>query len=186
MDSGRFVTVPNLLTALRLTMTIFAAALFFVWGMEGAGTAICIAVAVLDALDGWAARRLDQVTAVGAYLDPAVDKMMATLVFGTIAVKMGNSIVWGLFAMVLARDLAVTIYRSASLARRGRCVAASRISKIKTGIQNIGGLTALGYLVWLSDGEPITAAPVVVVLGVVTVLSYLSAWKYGVFLPKRQ
>lgn len=185
MESGRVATVPNGLTALRLAMTIVAGVMFFVAGMDGPATAICIVVAILDSLDGWLARRLDQVTALGVYLDPLVDKIMTTLVYGVIAFKMGNSVVWGLFILLLVRDLAVTANRSASLVKRGRCIAASRVGKIKTGVQNIGGLTALGYLVWVSDGEGLAAAPVLFVFVVVTFLSYLSAWKYGMLWPKR-
>lgn len=185
MGSGRIATVPNGLTAIRLAMVLVAGVMFFVGDMGGVATTLCVLAGILDILDGWIARRMHQTTRIGAYLDPLADKLLTTLVYGVIAIKTGNNVVWGLFALLLARDVIVTAKRSVSLVSHGRCVSASRMGKIKMAVQSIGGLTILGVLFWLRDGEPIAATPVVFLFGLVTVLSYLSAWKYGVFSLKR-
>ena len=179
MELGRIATVPNVLTVLRLAMAGVAGVMFAVGEMGRFATVICIAAAVLDWLDGWLARRFDQTTPLGAYLDPLADKLLTAVIYSVIAIKTANAVVWGLLALLLVRDVVVTVKRSTSLATRGRCVAASHMGKIKMAVQTVGGLIVLSYTFWVSDGGLIPVEPVVFLFGLVTLLSYVSAWRYG-------
>ncbi len=179
MELGRIATVPNGLTGLRLAMSVIAGVMFAAGEMGRIATVICIAAALLDWLDGWFARRFDQTTPLGAYLDPLADKLLTAVIYSVIAVKTGNVVVWGLLILLLVRDVVVTVKRSRSLVSRGRCAAASHMGKIKMAVQTIGGLMVLAYIFWVSDGEIIPVEPVVFLFGLVTLLSYVSAWRYG-------
>ena len=77
--AGRVVTVPNVLTVLRLVLIPF----FVLASLERnfvLAFGFFLAAAVTDALDGWIARRFNLRSKIGAVLDPAADKLM--LVFG--------------------------------------------------------------------------------------------------------
>lgn len=69
------LTIPNLLTLLRLLLVPFFILASF-HGMFAAAFIIFVAAAVTDILDGMIARRFNQRSRIGAILDPAADKTM--------------------------------------------------------------------------------------------------------------
>jgi CDP-diacylglycerol---glycerol-3-phosphate 3-phosphatidyltransferase len=103
----------------------------------------CIA-ALSDAVDGRLARRLDQVTRLGTFLDPLADKL---LVIGTLIPLQALGLVpaWVVVAVV-ARELVVTNLRAIASAR-GYSVGASLYGKVKTIFQTIA---AAGLLLLLA------------------------------------
>lgn len=76
----RQLTLANQLTLLRLA-AIPALAIALLEGAPGWALVIYVAAAVTDRLDGIAARRLGQQTALGAFLDPAADKLLMLVVY---------------------------------------------------------------------------------------------------------
>jgi len=100
--ASRILTVPNQITFLRLAfLPFFFLAIFFDhydWAL-----AILFGAAVTDALDGILARRLNQKTALGAYIDPIADKLLLTGAFILLAMK--GKIGWWLTILVLSRDV---------------------------------------------------------------------------------
>ncbi len=76
------VNVPNTLTILRITLIPF-----FVWLMleERFGEALAVFVlgSISDGLDGYFARKLNQITAVGKLLDPLADKLFVLASYTT-------------------------------------------------------------------------------------------------------
>jgi cardiolipin synthase len=98
----RFFTVPNQLTFLRLAfLPLFLMLIFYEhyrWAL-----AVLLIAAVSDGLDGLLARKLNQRTALGAYLDPIADKMLLSSSFLVLALK--GKIRWWLTIMVLGRDV---------------------------------------------------------------------------------
>lgn len=108
--SKRFLTVPNQLTFLRLAfLPLFLVLVFYEhyrWAL-----AVLLIAAITDGLDGLLARRLNQKTALGAYLDPIADKMLLSSSFLVLALK--GKIRWWLTILVLARD--VTILTTAAV-----------------------------------------------------------------------
>lgn len=74
------VTLPNALTLLRiLAVPFFAIAVWYNHLWEA--LAIFVAAGLTDLLDGWIARRFNQGSALGAFLDPAADKLLMTTAF---------------------------------------------------------------------------------------------------------
>lgn len=103
---GRVWTVPNALSLARL-----ACAPVFLWLLLGARATVAAAsllalLGATDWVDGWAARRLGQVSTVGQVLDPAADR--ALLAGGVVGALVAGDIPTWLFAVVVAREAAVS------------------------------------------------------------------------------
>jgi len=98
----RFFTVPNQITFLRLAfLPIFLMLVFYEhyrWALL-----VLVIAGASDGLDGLLARRLNQRTALGAYLDPIADKMLLSSSFLVLALR--GKIRWWLTIMVLGRDV---------------------------------------------------------------------------------
>jgi cardiolipin synthase len=103
----RVVTVPNILSAIRILLIPV-----FVWlllndGTEAAGLLLFGAILATDWIDGYIARRTNQVTNLGKLLDPVADRL--AIAAGLIALMVRGAVpVWaGL--LVILRDLVVLI-----------------------------------------------------------------------------
>jgi cardiolipin synthase len=97
----KILTVPNQLTFLRLGfLPFFIIAIHY--GRYPIALGLLIAAGISDGLDGLLARKLNQKTALGAYLDPIADKMMLSSSYLALAWK--QKIAWWLAIMVLGRD----------------------------------------------------------------------------------
>lgn len=135
------LSLPNLITYIRIL------AIPVVLGVmlgEGRGRAFLAAVvfglaALTDALDGYLARRLNQVSVIGQLIDPLADKLivMATLVT---LVQLGRVSAWPV-VLILAREMYVTGLRSVA-ASQGLVLAARPLAKQKTALQ----MMAIGCL----------------------------------------
>ena len=154
---------PNLLTLLRiLLIPVFIAAYYlpFRWAPLLA-TALFVLAALTDWLDGYLARRLNQASPFGAFLDPVADKLM---VASALVLLLADPRVHGLvldhrlFAIVvliiLGREITVSALREwmAELGERTR-VAVSLLGKFKT----IGQMVAIPFLLYR---EPLFGLPV--------------------------
>ena len=110
------LTLANQLTFLRLVAVPF----FILAVLEarfGVALAIFIAAGVTDLLDGLVARVFRQRTALGAFLDPAADKLLLTAAFVLLTkypnlfqgIPMTNRIPIGLTILVISRDVLITL-----------------------------------------------------------------------------
>jgi CDP-diacylglycerol--glycerol-3-phosphate 3-phosphatidyltransferase len=74
------MSLPNLLTWLRMLAIPLIVAVFFVPLPQSVinvtATTLFVAAAVTDWVDGWLARKLGQTSAFGAFLDPVADKLL--------------------------------------------------------------------------------------------------------------
>jgi len=88
-----------------------------------------------DWLDGYLARRLNQVTDLGKFLDPLVDKL---LVMAPLMALVGMGVVpgWGVF-LILARELAISGWRVNPTFQQGKVPGAGIWGKAKTVVQII-------------------------------------------------
>ncbi len=78
--SSRIVTLPNLLTVIRMVMIpVFVSSLFY--QRFGWALAIFVAAGITDGLDGLLARRFDQKSQLGTILDPIADKLLLVTSF---------------------------------------------------------------------------------------------------------
>lgn len=151
--------LPNQLTILRL---ILAVIMFCViaWHQYLAGMVLFIIAAGTDWLDGWYARKYQQVTTLGRILDPFADKVVVcgTFIF-LVAVPGMLDTPYGLrpwmVVVIVGRELLVTALRS-FIEERGSDFSAKWSGKIKMVLQCIAAAAALYYL---SYAEPVKDAP---------------------------
>lgn len=90
---------------------------------------VFIFASVTDTLDGFIARRYNQVTNFGKFADPLADKLLVTAAI-LIFVQWGQIPAWAAF-LVVAREFAVTALRLVA-AGEGTVIAAGLSGKIKT------------------------------------------------------
>lgn len=140
------------------------------WRWAAAGAFVL--AAATDRLDGWLARRLDQVTDWGKLVDPIADKLLV----GTSLVMLSllGDLPWWVTVVILARELGITAMRFAVL--RYVVIPASPGGKLKTVLQSVGIALFLLPLGDLPSFLTVVAWVFVVgavVLTVVTGLDYL-------------
>ncbi len=149
------MNVPNSLTLLRvLLIPVFVLVFYlpFRWSNE-AVTAIFAIAAVTDWLDGFLARRLRQISRLGAFLDPVADKLMVAAAL-VLLVQRHPSIWLAVPALIIiGREIAISALREwmAGIGASRR-VAVSLMGKVKTTAQ----MTALLLLLY---GEPLGPIP---------------------------
>jgi len=132
------LNVPNILTWLRILMIPLVVGVFYVpeewmsdWHRNLVAAAMFGAAAVTDWLDGYLARRLNQMSAFGAFLDPVADKLMVAAAL-IVLVELGR--VNAIVAMVIiGREIAISALRE-WMAKSGQAksVAVNVLGKVKT------------------------------------------------------
>ena len=106
----------------------------------------CVA-SFTDFLDGYVARKYNQVTDFGKFVDPLADKLLVTSALVLFA-EQGAMAGW-MVCVILARELIITSLRVVA-ANKGRVLAATWTGKVKTCVQ-IGGIIAI-YLYYIFIG----------------------------------
>jgi CDP-diacylglycerol--glycerol-3-phosphate 3-phosphatidyltransferase len=149
--------VPNVLSATRLAISFVVFGLivsgFYLWSL------VLFAIAAgTDWLDGWWARKFNQVTKLGRVLDPFCDKILICGVFILLATKMENvhwcySVSGILAVIVVGRELLVTALRSA-IEGAGGDFSAKFVGKLKMVFQCLAAGAGLLFLEWKIESEP--------------------------------
>jgi CDP-diacylglycerol---glycerol-3-phosphate 3-phosphatidyltransferase len=103
-----------------------------------------------DVLDGYIARKFNQVTDLGKLLDPMADSLFRLSIFLTYTEPPVN-LPLALVLLFLYRDSAVTVLRSLS-ALRGFALAARPSGKIKAFLQGVSSLLILGFYALWTEG----------------------------------
>lgn len=98
-----------------------------------------------DGIDGMIARKTDKVTDLGKFLDPVADKV---LIGGALlALSILGEIDWWVTAVILLREVAVTVYRAAVANKVS--LPASLAGKLKTILQGVAiGVVLAPFEVW--------------------------------------
>ena len=136
------INLPNLLTVARIATAPAIAALLSrerkAMDELAAGT---IALAALtDYLDGYLARRWNQVTSLGQFMDPLADKIYISTSY-LMLVKRGELDFW-VPAVIIGREIAITLFR-AYAGSRGSSVPASMLGKLKANFQLLSLLLSI-------------------------------------------
>jgi CDP-diacylglycerol--glycerol-3-phosphate 3-phosphatidyltransferase len=137
--------VPNSLTLLRIFLVPFLVVVLLTKfsGREYAGLAIFLFAAVTDFFDGFYARRYNQMTRLGALLDPIADKLLMSAAFISL-VELQLARAW-MIVIIIGREFAVSGLRAIA-AQQGVTISASPLGKGKTISQVIAiSLLILGY-----------------------------------------
>ncbi|QDZ38762.1 CDP-diacylglycerol--glycerol-3-phosphate 3-phosphatidyltransferase [Euhalothece natronophila Z-M001] len=130
------ITLSRLLGIPIIFYCLSQPSLSFQW----AGLIFFLIVAATDWLDGYLARKLDQVTDLGKFLDPLVDKL---LIFAPllVLVERGTIPAWAVF-LILGREIAIAGWRVTPNLSGEQVSGANQLGKIKTALQIIA-ITAL-------------------------------------------
>ncbi len=152
------MTLANQLTLLRiLLIPLFVIVFFLPWKWAHFSSAMIFSIAAItDWLDGYVARKYDQSTKLGAFLDPVADKLM--VVIALVLLVTLHPTMWFAVAacVIVGREIVISALREwmAELGERAS-VAVSYIGKIKTTLQmtaiiillaDIGLLLPIGFI----------------------------------------
>ena len=145
-----FLTIPTLLTWARIAAIPFIVGVYYLpWDLATrnlVATSLFVLFAATDWLDGWLARRLNQTSAFGAFLDPVADKM---LICASLLVLLEQGRVGALVALIIiGREIAISALRE-WMAHIGasRSVAVHMLGKLKT----VSQMVAIPFLLY--DGR---------------------------------
>ncbi|WP_370978733.1 CDP-diacylglycerol--glycerol-3-phosphate 3-phosphatidyltransferase [Agaribacterium sp. ZY112] len=173
------LTVPNQLTMFRV-LVIPLLVLVFYTDLQWRHL-ICAALfglaGITDALDGYYARKYNQSTPFGAFLDPVADKLIVAVALALLIEQNGN--IWFTLpaVVIISREIVISALREwmAELGARG-AVAVSFIGKLKTTLQIIAILVLLAF----PDGSPYYLHEI----GLITVYgaAVLTLWSMIVYL----
>jgi CDP-diacylglycerol---glycerol-3-phosphate 3-phosphatidyltransferase len=152
--------LPNQLTGLRLLLAIVMFGLI-AWEHYLTSTVLFVIAAGTDWLDGYFARKYNQVTTLGRILDPFADKVIVcgTLIFVVAIPEMLETGPWGLrpwmVVVIVGRELLVTALRS-FLEDQGSDFSAKMSGKLKMVLQCVAAGACLFYLHY---PHPVADAP---------------------------
>jgi cardiolipin synthase len=133
--------LANQLTLFRLLLVplILIAMLY---GRHGAALVLFLVAAVTDGIDGVVARKLNQKTPLGAYLDPIADKLLLSSSFFVLSLI--RSVPWWVTILILGRDvMIVTTTGVVVLATNIREFPPSTLGKANTAVQIV---TVFGFV----------------------------------------
>lgn len=135
---------PNLVTYTRIVLVLIFIYLDITagpWGsnsiaLRWAAAILFIVAASTDKLDGWMARKYNQVTELGKLMDPIADKLLicSTLI---IASAFGE-VFWWVTILFVAREIGITVMRFFVIDTGGNVIAASQAGKYKTLFECLG------------------------------------------------
>lgn len=139
------INIPNLLTLARVAFIPFLAIAIYLpfEGNRVLAAALFVLISVTDWLDGWLARRWNQASKFGAFLDPVADKICVSVVLVLVVAQDARPLLALPIALIIARELIVSGLREwmAELGQRA-VVAVGWVGKMKTATQFMA-LTAL-------------------------------------------
>ncbi|MDX5318613.1 MAG: CDP-diacylglycerol--glycerol-3-phosphate 3-phosphatidyltransferase [Actinomycetes bacterium] len=160
--------IANVLTMLRILMVPVFAWLFLQDGtvMRVAATAVFVAAALTDKLDGHLARSRGLITDLGKILDPIADK--ALVIAALVLLSLDGLVPWWVTLVIIVRELGITVLRFFMIRRE--VMAASRGGKLKATLQMV---FIVGMLVPWSALLP--SGPAAFFVYATIVLMYLAA-----------
>jgi cardiolipin synthase (CMP-forming) len=177
---GRFWTVPNQITLLRLGILPFFLILI-VYEHYRYALLILVFAGLSDGFDGLLARKLNQKSAIGAYLDPIADKLLLSA--SLVILAMEKQIAWWLTIMVLSRDIMILTVAAVILLISGyRPFPPSQLGKATTFFQIV-----LVFVVVLVAAYPNAQLAFVrgVLIYLVAILTTISGFHYSFAIARR-
>ncbi len=132
--TGKEFTLSNFLTLARILMVPLLV-MFLLQGSQNAqyfAAFVFLTASFTDWLDGYLARKRQQITPLGEILDPVADKLLILAALLPL-VSLGRVNTW-VVGILLGRELLVTAFRAVAV-RQGLIVPASLLGKIKMGLE---------------------------------------------------
>jgi CDP-diacylglycerol--glycerol-3-phosphate 3-phosphatidyltransferase len=172
------LTIPTILTLFRIALIPVLVVVFY-WDHRLANvlaTAVFVAGAVTDILDGWIARKYQMFSAFGAFLDPVADKLAVAIALFLIVQWHRTVPIALLSAIIVGREITISALREwmAQMGAHG-LVKVAGLGKLKTIVQ----MTAISCLIFR---EPLLGLPIFLIgewlLGVAAALTLWSGYDY--------
>ena len=177
------LTIPNLITLSRIVLIPLIIGLYYVpyaylsdHDKNLSATIVFILAAATDWLDGYLARRLNQMSAFGEFLDPVADKL---IVAGALIVLVWLQRVDMLVALIIiGREIAISALREwMAKVGQAKSVAVAAIGKLKT-VSQMVAIPLLLYLEELVLGLPDAQWLGTVLINIAAVLTVASMLYY--------
>jgi len=173
------LNIPNILSLTRIAVIpVFVIAFYLPFGWANVATAGIFAVAgFTDWLDGYLARKLNQTSRFGAFLDPVADKLMVAVALILLVAADPGAWLAVPAAVIIGREIAISALREwmAEIGERTQ-VAVSHIGKIKTTAQMLA-------LLLLLYRDPLGGFPVYEVgLVLLYIAAILTLWSMIIYL----
>ena len=178
------MNIPNLLTVLRVALIPVFILFFYLpfsWSYWAASAVFALA-AITDWFDGYLARRWEQSTPFGAFLDPVADKLMVAVALVLLVEEHANLWLSLPAVIIIGREIVVSALREwmAELGARAQ-VAVSQLGKWKTAAQMVALVILLGnppqLMVWVGMGYVLLIIAAALTLW--SMLQYLlAAWPH--------
>ena len=130
------MNAPNVLTLLRIVLIPFlmATLLASFRGHEFVALGIFLVASFTDTVDGFWARRTNQITTLGQLLDPIADKLLVMAAFICL-VEAGHVPSW-MAVVIIGREIAVTGFRAIA-ASKGTVIPATWPGKVKMALETV-------------------------------------------------
>lgn len=132
------INIPNLLTLMRILLIPLIVLIFYL-PIEHAGiiSATLFAIAgITDWFDGYLARRLNQTSNLGAFLDPVADKLMVAVILVMVVERFGTLWITLPAMIIIGREITISALREwmAQIGTSAK-VKVSYLGKVKTTVQ---------------------------------------------------
>ncbi|CAN7467449.1 CDP-alcohol phosphatidyltransferase family protein [Mesorhizobium amorphae] len=170
------MTIPNMITIMRFVLVpaVVLAMLQAHWGWAFAGFLVA---GISDGVDGFIARRYNQHSELGAYLDPMADKVLLVSVFVVMGF-IGELPLWLVVTMVSRDALIICAVLLSTVMAHPVEMKPLFVSKANTAVQIVLAAVVLGELAFDFHLDPLRPA-LILLSGVLTVASaaaYLVGW----------
>jgi CDP-diacylglycerol--glycerol-3-phosphate 3-phosphatidyltransferase len=171
------MNLPNILTISRIIMIPVFVVIFYLpaeWSYLISATIFALA-ALTDWLDGYLARKLNQSTPFGAFLDPVADKLMVAVALAVLIEEHSAIVLTIPATIIIGREIVISALREwmAEVGSRAS-VAVSYIGKVKTTAQ----MAAIVGLLAFPPGDILSN----IALGLLYVAAGLTLWSMGLYL----
>lgn len=166
----RFWNVPNSFTVGRLVLGLAACSLIS-FHYDAVAMGVFLVAALSDALDGYLARRLGQVTPVGRQLDPLVDKVIVGGALIHLLPRDGSGWMPWMVTTILVRELIVQALRSL-IEGRGEPFGARTAGKLKTVFQCSAIIASLVVFTLSSTHAALTIPRDILIYGAIALTIY--------------
>ena len=141
------LNIPNLVTLSRIILIPLLIGIFYMPWLSPetqniTATAVFIFAGITDWLDGYLARKLNQMSAFGAFLDPVADKLMVATAL-IVLVRLGWVPAF-IAVIIIGREITISALREwMAKIGEGKSVAVAMIGKLKTISQMVAILLLL-------------------------------------------
>ncbi len=168
-------TIPNQITLFRIILIPIFLIIFYLplsWSHFGAFAVFWLA-SISDILDGYLARKLNQSSAFGAFIDPVADKLMVVVALVMIAQDYSSWLISIAAIIMIAREVFISALREFMSSKGKRnVIAVSNMGKYKTAAQMLG----IMGLIW----QPNYDIPLILFYLPHEVINYLSYGFYAI------